>query len=246
MNFLIIFLLFFNIILNAHVDIHILGTGLLLPYSIGICSYIKHNIPLQSYKLTGISGGAWCSLLFALEKNLTDHDQIWNITVGNKNTKLVLHKNLNLFHAHIEKSLKSRYKNVESSSIQNISILSSRFDNKKMKIFADQKNNFKNIDEIIDYSTCSSYIPFLSGSKLCKEYKNDFYMDGDLTRKQTNIKKESSLQKIAIHHSMWGRKFTMKDYIYTDINISRKFFEHGWNDTEQNRKEITKYLYYPQ
>ena len=49
---------------NAFVNINIYGTGLYLPYSMGVIGYIKNNIPIKNYNITGISGGAWCSLLY--------------------------------------------------------------------------------------------------------------------------------------------------------------------------------------
>ena len=63
-------------IVNAFTSINIYGTGLFLPYSMGVIGYIKKNIAVPDYKITGISGGAWCSLLYTQEDDLSDHDKI--------------------------------------------------------------------------------------------------------------------------------------------------------------------------
>jgi predicted patatin/cPLA2 family phospholipase len=227
---------------NAYVNINILGTGLLLPYSIGIIGYIKKHIPIKSYRLTGVSGGAWCSLLYALENDLSDHDKIWNYTMGDKNIKLNILSNLDLFHNNIENNLKLRYKGVDAEMIKHISILASRYDNKKIKLYSEKKSEFKNINDLIDFCTCSSYIPYISGVLLCKEYDNKYYMDGDITRDVKLINIKSSYSSLSIHRHMWGRKFSLSNYIYSDINKSRELFELGWKDAEKNRDVIMRYI----
>ena len=37
---------------NAFVNINIYGTGLYLPYSMGVIGYIKNNIPIKNYNIT--------------------------------------------------------------------------------------------------------------------------------------------------------------------------------------------------
>ena len=57
---------------RAFVNINVYGTGLYLPYSIGVVGYIKNNIPISDYNITGISGGAWCSLLYTQEDDMSN------------------------------------------------------------------------------------------------------------------------------------------------------------------------------
>ena len=65
MRFLILSSLF--IIANTYMNINIYGTGMFLPYSIGIIGYIKKHFPLNDVNITGISGGAICSILYSQE-----------------------------------------------------------------------------------------------------------------------------------------------------------------------------------
>ena len=78
---LIIFLPFCN-----NLIINIGATGLLLPYTLGVLGYIKHHSSINKHnsKFIGTSGGAYCSVLYCLEKDLSNHDKLWNIFFNNK------------------------------------------------------------------------------------------------------------------------------------------------------------------
>ena len=39
---------------------------------------------------------------------------------------------------------------------------------------------------------------------------------------------------------MWGRKFPMNNYLYTNKQISRELFNYGWEDTRNNKNELFK------
>jgi hypothetical protein len=228
-------------------SINVLGTGLFLPYSLGVLGYIKKNVPITKYKLTGISGGAWCSLLYLLEDDLSDHDKIWNYTMGGNNhdLKINLYSNLNMFHSNVEKNLKYRYKDISPDIIKNLplTIGASKFDNYKLNIRQQKKSEFSNVNRLIDFCVCSSYIPYISGILMCNKYDDDYYMDGDFTRDKINMPIKSEPNILAVHRHMWGRKFKCNNYVYTDIETSRFLFEMGWNDTENNREKLLEYLF---
>jgi len=230
---------------RAFININILGTGLFLPYSMGIIGYIKKHIPLENYKLTGISGGSWCSLLFALEDDLSDHDKIWNYTIGDDNFKLRLTSNMAEFHNKIESNLKLRYKDVDIQKIKNISIIATRYDNIRMQFYNEKITNFKNIHDLINICACSSYIPYLSGVLMCKEYENKYYMDGDILRNPRNYahnNSDDSVRSINIDRRLWGQRFKLNNIIYSDKNVSRQLFEQGWNDTAKHKDILLKYF----
>jgi hypothetical protein len=63
-------------------NLNIYGTGMFLPYSIGIIGYIKKHFPLTDINITGISGGAICSILYTQEDDLSNPDKIWDYTIG--------------------------------------------------------------------------------------------------------------------------------------------------------------------
>lgn len=228
---------------RAYVNINILGTGLFLPYSMGVIGYIKAHVPIKDYKITGVSGGAWCSLLYALEDDLTDHDKIWNITVGDPNIKIRIHNNLNVFQENIENNLKMRYRNVPNSLVQKLplSVIATHYDNDSCKLQNQKLSDFKNIHDLIDFCLCSSYIPYLSGTLMCREYNNKYYMDGDILRNKKFVEIVSSPSTLSIHRNMWGRKFPLNNYIYTDINISRQLYSQGWTDAEKHKDILLRY-----
>lgn len=241
---LLIFVSLLNVIsVRSYLNINILGTGMFLPYSMGVIGYIKEHFPMKDYTLTGISGGAWCSLLYELEDDLTDHDKIWNITVGDPNIKIRLHNNLNVFQENIERNLKARYKNVPAARIHGmpLSIIATHYDNANCKLSNEKKTGFRDINDLIDFCLCSSYIPYLSGTLMCRQYDNKYYMDGDILRNKQLFDLASKPGTLCVHRSMWGRKFPLNNYIYTDINMSRQLFQQGWSDTEKN-KDILQLL----
>lgn len=227
----------------AYVNINILGTGLFLPYSMGVIGYIKAHIPIGDYKLSGVSGGAWCCLLYALEDDLSDHDKIWNITVGDPNIKIRIHNNLNVFQENIERNLKSHYKNVPNKVISRLplSVIATHYNNDNCKLQNEKVSGFKTINDLIDFCLCSSYIPYLSGTLGCREYDNKYYMDGDILRNKKFVDIVSTETTLSIHRNMWGRKFALNNYIYTDIDTSRQLFKQGWEDTEKHRDLLLKY-----
>lgn len=245
MKYVSFILCMYFLMTTAYTNINILGTGLFLPYSIGVIGYIKSQIPIQEFRLTGVSGGAWCSLLYAFENDLSDHDKIWNYTVGDTGIKIRIHNNLDVFQKNIEANLKLRYKDIPCNTIRKLplSIIATRYDNKKLQMYNEKKSEFSDIKDLIDFCLCSSYIPYLSGSLLCKEYDNKYYMDGDIMRDRKFTEYELSPCTITIHRAMWGRKFPISNFIYTDIETSRTLFKQGWEDTEKNRHKLMQCVY---
>ena len=53
----------------------------------------------------------------------------------------------------------------------------------------EKHGNFDNIDDLIDFCLCSSYIPYISGSGFSKKYKGSFYIDGEV---KSNMRAENN------------------------------------------------------
>jgi len=234
MRFLILSTLF--IISNTYMNINIYGTGMFLPYSIGIIGYIKRHFPLNDVNITGISGGAICSILYTQEDDLSNPDKIWDYTIGADVNELSLYKDLRVFQKNVGNNLKLRYNNTEPRSIDKISVISTNI----YKMKNEKKTNFNNINDLIDFSLCSSYIPYVSGDTAGKKYNGIEYMDGEIFRDYKYDKKQTCPTTISIHRKMWGRKFPMNNYLYTNKQISRELFNYGWEDTRNNKNELFK------
>jgi len=217
-------------------NINIYGTGMFLPYSIGIIGYIKKHFPLTDVNITGISGGAICSILYTQEDDLSNPDKIWDYTIGADVSELSLYKDLRVFQKNVGNNLKLRYNNTETRSIDKISVISTNIH--KMK--NEKLSNFDNINDLIDFSLCSSYIPYVSGDTVGKKYNGVEYMDGEIFRDYKYDKKQTCPTTISIHRKMWGRKFSMNNYLYTNKQISRELFNYGWEDTRNNKNELFK------
>ena len=242
MKYIYLILCMYFMSIKAYTNINILGTGLLLPYSIGIIGYIKKHMPMNDYRLTGVSGGAWCSLLYSFENDLSDHDKIWNYTIGDPNTKIRIHNNLHIFQKNVELNLKTRYKDIPPTKVRKLplSIIATHYKDDNCKLQNEKISQFDNINDLIDFCLCSSYIPYISGSLMCKEYDNKYYMDGDIMRDKKFTEIGLSPCTITIHRDIWGRKFPLSNYVYTDIETSRKLFKQGWEDTEKNKDKLLK------
>jgi len=234
MRFLILSTLF--IISNTYMNINIYGTGMFLPYSIGIIGYIKRHFPLNDVNITGISGGAICSILYTQEDDLSNPDKIWDYTIGADVNELSLYKDLRVFQKNVGDNLKLRYNNTEPRSIDKISVISTNI----YKMKNEKITNFNNINDLIDFSLCSSYIPYVSGDTAGKKYNGIEYMDGEIFRDNKYDKKQTCPTTISIHRKMWGRKFPMNNYLYTNKQISRELFNYGWEDTRNNKNELFK------
>ena len=225
---LLIFLPFVN-----NLIINIGATGLLLPYTLGVLGYIKNNTNVNRHnsKFIGTSGGSYSSLLYCCEKDLSNHDKLWNIFFTNKESKVYIYKNLHTYQNNLITTLNTKYSNQNISDLKLIIVVNNLYLRKKYI------THFDNITDIIYFCHCSSYIPFLSGYKLYYKYKNNKYIDGAVLSKKIN-----NDTMLNINYSMWGRKYNPFYTYYLDYNISKKLYQEGWNDTRDNFYKISNYF----
>lgn len=107
---------------------------------------------------------------------------------------------------------------------------------------SEEKNDFTDINDMIDFCLCSSYLPYLSGRTFSKKYKGNHYVDGDIKYDYSKEKEDSN--KIIIHRQMWDRKFKPDSYLYIDKDKSRELFKQGWEDTHDNKDKIISKIIY--
>jgi hypothetical protein len=224
-------------LVSAYTNINVFGTGLFLPYSVGVIGYIKKHIPIEDYKITGISGGAWCSLLYTQEDDLSNHDKIWDYAIGKNVSKVSLYGDMSSFQRNIELNMKNRYALVTPKNLDKITIISTNV-NKIYNIHTDKMSNFENMNDLIDSCVCSSYIPYLSGNSFSKKYNGNSYIDGEINNINKYRDNYISNNTISIHRKMWGRKFEYSNYLYLDKKNSQELFEYGWQDTDKNKMKL--------
>ena len=255
MRILYLFILLLNQIMQTFpiININIGTTGLLIPYSIGALAYVKKNLNICDYHLTGISGGSFASVIYHLENDMSNHDKLWDKLIGNdngndndngncdngnsngNNYNVKINKNLEEFQQIIKKNIINNYKNVDINNIP-ISVVVSRINN--FKIVNEKINKFNSLNELLDICICSSYIPYISGKTFSMKYKNNNYIDGGIFRNLHHFDCVDKCERsIYIHKRMAKRKFEYKDYFYLDKNTSRKLFNYGWSDCEKIYKK---------
>jgi len=211
-------------------NINVGSTGLLFPYTLGALAYIKTCIKPEMYKLTSVSGGTWCSLIYHFEKNISDHDALWDILVGNQSysVHLLNRRSMSSFQQLVSENFKKRYRHENVSNVP-ISILTTELKGLRMKSTA--IDSFQNMNELVDYCLCSSYIPFISGNKFKMLYNNKYYMDGEIFKNKKLLLKDPVLN---LHKGTWNRKFALRDYMYLDFNRSKVLFNYGWQDAKKH------------
>jgi hypothetical protein len=232
MKFLYLLFLFKEILqVFCFTNINVDTTGLLIPYSIGALGYIKTNLSNKDYHLTGISGGSFASVIYYLEKDLSNHNYIWNKLIGDDNYTVKFNKNLEEFQQIIKKNIINGYKDFDITNIP-VSIIVSKIE--KMQIINKKINKFADLEELIEYCICSSYIPYMCGKTFTKKYKNENYIDGGIFK---NIHHFDCVDKcensIHISRKMANRNFDYYDHLYLDKKISNKLFNYGWNDCKK-------------
>ena len=232
-----IFAMSMVIITHAFVNINICGTGLYLPYYLGVIGCIKKHFPIDNYNITGTSAGAWCSLLYTQEKDLSNHDKLWDTIIGKDILNISLY-NYDIIQKNIETNLKLRYVSHIPLKLDKISILSTSV-GKLYKIKSEKISLFRNIDHLIDICSCSSYIPYISGESFYKNYEDKFYIDGQITNSNNELSDNNILN---INKDMWGRNFTSPNFLFLDKNKSKELFKYGWDDTYKNKKLMLKYI----
>ncbi len=239
--------MYMSVISGYNYILNIGSTGLLIPYSLGTIGYIKKSNYINNYKLIGTSGGAYCSILYKYEKDLTQHDYIWkNIFKLNEDTKIDLY-NMHNFQNKTINILLERYKNiiVKENENENINIIATKYNN----ILSNEKvifDNFNNISDLIYKCHCSSYIPYISGNKLYYKYDNIKYYDGAFNSenkvKSKYVENNKIINKLIdntldINCNSWGRKWDINKH-YLDYETSKILFNYGWEDT----KKFLKYI----
>ena len=229
MKSFLLLLLFMNLI-NC-LQIYIGSTGLLFPYSLGSIAYLKHNLNYSNINMTGVSGGAWCSIIFQIENNLTNHDYLWKKYIGTE------HEKINIFNRKCMEKLQNKLTNSIMQTNIDVKNIPIAFYVTKIQPFYSKNiliNKFESLDKIVNFAKCSSYIPFLCGKNISFKYHNNHYIDGVFFHK---IPSDISLQ-ISPHYFTLFQKLYINSKL--DMKISKSLFDKGWKDSEKRFAKLKK------
>lgn len=196
-----------------------------MPYTLGVCQFIKEHYSLNNYKFIGASAGSWLSVylasdMFLTDKIITDYSKIFE-------NKDIFYKWHNICPFLIDEFTKS-IKDTQFIEQKLIKVSVSNYENKTIsnKLIDD----YDNLDELLQLCSISSYIPILSGLSIPKR-NNLITFDGYFTEpdfENTNI-------KLKIYNSMFNRKFTLSDVVgKSKININ-ELTNLGYYDSIQNK-----------
>ena len=203
--------------------------GFTMPYTLGVCKFIKDNYDLSNYNFIGSSAGSWLAVYLASDINSENIQQI----IDNYSDKFENNNKNFLYKWHYTGDfLKDDY----IRFIRNNAFIY----NKKIKISVTRYKNYKlinevlddyiNIDELFELCKLSSYIPFLTGNRIPK-YKNVITIDGFFT----NINFEYD---ILIYFGTFGRKFTIREIIGISKITASEYFEEGYSDALKNKIKL--------
>ena len=204
-----------------------------MPYTLGICRFIKEHYSLDNFKFIGASAGSWLSVYLASDMYLTDnlvkdYSQIFE-------NKGIFYKWHNICPFLIDE-FKNNVQNTNFINDKKIKISISNYNNKTLSnILID---DYENLDELLKLCAISSYIPLLSGLDIPK--RNDLIMfDGYFS--EPNF--ENININLRIGNSMFNRKFTLSDVIgNSKINVN-ELINLGYYDSIQNKKILDDIFY---
>ena len=221
-------LLLNTLVPTACYNICVGSTGLLFSYTMGALSFLKNkNVDCH---LIGTSGGSWCSLIYHLENDIGDHDTLWDNYVGDRDKKISIFNNndMKLLQESMINGIKSRHGNRNVSKIP-LSIITTKLVNNvcpKNVII----NEFDDIEDVVNYALCSSYIPYICGKSRHIKHKNQHFIDGHIFRNEKLV----SHCDLHIDKTTWGRKYGMSDGFVLDYQISKQIFYDGYIDAKKN------------
>ena len=200
--------------------------GFTMPYTLGICKYIKDNYKLSEYNFIGSSAGSWLAVYLASDLNENDTMMLIDkyseeFENSNKNFLYKWHNSGNF----LKNEYMNRIKNTNFVNEKKIKISVSRYKNNKL--FNELLYDYNNLEELLELCKLSSYIPFLTGNNIPK-YNEIITIDSFFT----NINFEYD---ILIYFGTFNRKFTMREIIGRSKIPAKEYFLEGYNDAFKNK-----------
>ena len=185
--------------------------GFTMPYTLGVCQFIKEHYALTNYKFIGASAGSWLSVYLASDMFLTDElIKDYSNIFENKGVFYKWHNINNFLIYEFTKSIKD-------TDFVNKKLIKVSVSNYENKVISNKLvDDYDNLEELLKLCSISSYIPILSGLSIPKR-NNLITFDGYFTEPDFEHRKI----KLNISNSMFNRKFTLSDVVgKSKININ--------------------------
>lgn len=204
--------------------------GFTMPYTLGICKYIKDNYDLTNYNFIGSSAGSWLAVYLASDINSDNIQQI----INNYSAKFENNNRNFLYKWHYTGDfLKDEYiKYINDKELiinkKNIKISVTRYKNRKL--INELLSDYNNIDELLELCKYSSYIPLLTGNSLPK-YNDVITIDSFFT--DINFEYD-----FLIYFGIFDRKFTMREIIGRTKTTANEYFQEGYSDALKNKNKL--------
>jgi hypothetical protein len=207
-------------------------------YMTGIIAYLKENYDLSDFIFSGASAGAWNSILFSYQGNLTEFIQ--KII----SDKPKIHKNESLHD--FELFLKKRILIHSTSSDFDLSkVFIGAAEIRRTNMFSLKPiifSNFIDLDDALNCCLASSHIPFITGGLFYK-YKEKYTFDGGFSKYPYYSEIKPTLH---ITPSMWNKSADKSWYNmenYTTLLCKTKYnfmelYQQGYDDTKKNSDKL--------
>lgn len=206
--------------------------GFTMPYTLGVCQFIKEHYVLTNYKFIGASAGSWLSVYLASDMFLTDElIKDYSNIFENKG---IFYKWHNICPFLIDEFTKS----IKDTDFVNKKLIKVSVSNYENKVISNRLvDDYDNLEELLKLCSISSYIPILSGLSIPKR-NNLITFDGYFTEPDF----EHREIKLKISNSMFDRKFTLSDVVgKSKININ-ELINLGYYDCINNKNYLDKIL----
>lgn len=207
--------------------------GFTMPYTLGVCQFIKEHYSLNNYKFIGASAGSWLSVYLASDMFLTDNlIKEYSLMFENKDIFYKWHNICPFLQNEFTTS-------INDTSFVNKKLIKVSVSNYEKKTITNKLiDDYDNLQELLQLCSISSYIPILSGLSIPKR-NNLITFDGYFTEP----KFENINIKLKICNSMFNRKFTLYDVVgKSKININ-ELINLGYYDSIQNKYYLDNIFY---
>jgi hypothetical protein len=232
-------------LLHAYPDkVHLFmgGSGGYYSYYLGIASVLQEHFKLDNVTFSGVSGGTLVNLFLALNMDVNDVFQDWNVPLLNKVAEFKFGALFNWNQTCLEhfqrmvpddahERVKGRYYVFTTEFYYNPK-------NWKCRMIGDWENN----DELGDAILASCQIPLLLGGSIATTYRDQRFIDGYFTYLPELNEHDMKMPSIKIYANSWRPYKLSWLWCWTSVEWHKEIFKWGRQDAEKNLKYFKEFL----